>query len=76
MILVASHYQILSVMIATIHNTISKKLLTLNFYLELQHSLDFTSNEEQIFLSIYQKKKKKIFLFIGIAMMNTKQRLH
>ena len=78
MILVASHYQILLVMIATIHNTISKKLLTLNFYIELQHSLDFTSNEEQISFELLSKEelKTKIFLFIGIAMMNTKQRLH
>jgi hypothetical protein len=33
MILVASHYQILSVMIDTIHNIILRNLLTLNFYI-------------------------------------------
>lgn len=59
MILVASDYQILSVMYCYYTNTISKKLLILNFYLELQHGLDSTSNEDQYLLSFYQKNNWK-----------------
>ncbi len=78
MILVASDYQILSVMSATILILFLRNLLIVNFYLELQHGLDFTSNEEQISFELLSKEqlKTKIFPFIGIAMMITKQRLH
>ena len=74
MILVASDYQILSVMSATILILFLRNLLILNFYLELQHGLDFTSNEEQISFELLSKEqlKTKIFPFIGIAMMDTK----
>jgi hypothetical protein len=55
-----------------------RNLLILNFYLELQHGLDFTSSEEQISFELLSKEqlKTEIFPFIGIAMMDTKQRLH
>jgi hypothetical protein len=64
--------------IATILILFLRNLLILNFYLEFQHGLDFTSNEEQISFELLSKEqlKTKILPFIGIAMMDTKQRLH